>query len=124
MFDNVSGLRRGRHKAEIVSAETPCTRTIRLMCHMPGSSFGIGQPTLAESEPQIVECIRRIGLLCGLLDDVNGRRSARQEAEIVSAETPDTSTIRLMYHLPGSSFGIGQPTLAEIGLTLSNACDL
>ena len=49
MFDDVSDLRRGRHKAEIMSAETPGTSTIRLMYHMPSTSFGIGQPTLAES---------------------------------------------------------------------------
>ena len=58
-----------------------------------------------------------------MYDDVSGLRCGRHKAEIVSADNLGTSTIKFVYHMPGSSFGFGQPTLAETSLKLSNAYD-
>ena len=48
MFDDVSGRRPGREKAELVSVRTRATMAIRQMYNMPGASFAFGKPTLAE----------------------------------------------------------------------------
>ena len=64
----------------------------------------------------------RVGLCCGVFDDVNGRRRGRQKAELLSADTRGTTTIRYVYIMPGAGFAFGKPTLAEISLKMSIAC--
>ena len=57
-----------------------------------------------------------------MFDDVSGRRRGRQKAELLSADTRGTRTIRYVYNMPGAGFAFGKPTLAEISLKMSIAC--
>ena len=63
-----------------------------------------------------------IGLSSCVFDDVSGRRRGRQKAELLSADTRGTRTIRCVYNMPGAGFAFGKPTLAEISLKMSIAC--
>ena len=56
-----------------------------------------------------------------MFNDVIGR--GRQHAEIDSAVTGRRRTMRRMYMMLGTSFAFGHPTLTEISLKLSKACD-
>ena len=57
-----------------------------------------------------------------MFDDVSGRRRGRQKAELLSADTRGTRTIRCVYNMPGAGFAFVKPTLAEISLKMSIAC--
>ena len=86
VFDDVIGRRRGRQTAELLSVDTRDTSTIRCVYNMPGAGFAFGKPTLAEiSLKMSIACMCRMGLLCGLFDDVTGRRNGREKADILSA---------------------------------------